>query len=335
MTTGYGILGLSPLGTYGLGATGGYGSYDMYMPSAYMNGTGAGINPMMGMMDPSIFGLGAYGMGGYGMNAMLQYPLLYGKVQAEMEKNQLNHAKYMQNAVNQYGVSATESTDRSLFHKIGLNGQVQLGIENLYRKVTEGDQKGIQDQFDQLREYILETYRDELKALGTEARPIATVNQFIKYAYSQSVQAMTGQPASFEDDVRKYGRNPWSAGYREGLKAGSSGLYTDQTIQHCLGVGIDEKPSKDRAQKFGKGIGYFVSTVEKGAYGAILGSGATAIGIGSVAALSAPFFGKFAKSALKVIPKAAFKYAAPIGAVLGLIYGIGEIINRKSNRSAA
>ena len=333
MTLSYGNLGISPLGTYGLGAIGSYGSYDAYMPSSYMSGTGAGV----GMTDPSIFGMGGYGMGyglgfgGYGMNAMMQYPLLYGQMQAQMEKNQLNHAMYMQNGVNQYGVSATESTDRSLFHTIGINGQIQLGVENLYRKVVSGDQKGIQDQFDELRNYILETYGDELKKLGSEARPIATVNQYIKQVYSQSVQAMTGQPASFEDDVRHYGRNALSAGFREGLKSGSSGIYTDQTIQHCLGVGIDEKGSKDRAQKVGKGLGYTVSTLEKGAYGAIIGTAGTATALGIVAGLAAPIKGA-SKSILKAIPKT-LKWAAPIGAVVGLLYGIDEILSRKSGNA--
>ena len=340
-----GELAISPLGTYGLGAMGGYGSYDAYMPSSYMSGMGAGMG--MGMTDPSIFGMGLYGMGGYGMNAMLQYPLLYGQMQAQMENNQLNHAVQMQQGVNQYAVSAHSSSDKALIQKIMNNGDIQYNINNLRQKVVEGDQKGIMSEFDKIRNAILNTYSNEFDKMGTNINRVTTANEIIKRVYSATVSAQTNEVVDLEEDIVKYGQGSFGAGFMDGFRAGSHGRYTDQTLQYCFGRDIDQKKYKDEQKTFGKAIGSGASILEKGAWGAIVGVGGAAtisginklLGINKVSNRIIYTQSGTRKILGMTITKPGFlkslKAAGKIGLVAGLAYGVYELCTRKSSTATA
>lgn len=312
MTTGYGNLGISPLGTYGLGATSGYSSYDMFMPSSYMNGMNYGLG--MGM-NGSIFG-----MGGYGMDAMLQYPLLYGQMQAQMETNQLNHAIQMQNGMNQYAVLSNRSSDKALIQKIMNNGDIQYYIDNLYQKVKEGDQKGIQEQYKALREAILNTYSNEFDKMGTNINRYTTANEIIKSVYNSKISAQTGQAADLENDIKRNGSGAFGTGFKSGFRSGSHGQYVDQTLQYCFGRNIDQKDSKDTAKIAGMAVGSLANIAEKGAYGAIAGIALTEAGRGIVR-----LFGKTpATNVLDSIKKSG-RVGLIAGAVLG-VYFVGKNI---------
>ena len=279
MAPGYFLNGISPLGYYGLGGTGAYGSYDTFMPSSLMSGYGMGYG--MGM-NGSIFGMNAlsgYGMGlgGYGMNAMLQYPLLYSQVQAQMENNQLNHAIQMQQGMNRYDVLAHRSSDRALFEKVANNGQVQYGIDNLYQAVLKGDQDAIKHQYDEVRNFILQTYKDELDDLGTEINPLVTANEYIKRIYSTSVSAKTGGVADLETDIVRYGDSPFMNGFLQGVRKGHHKSYTDETLQYCFGRDIDEKAHKDFQQAAGKVAGHGAQVLKSGAVGAGVAVGGTVL----------------------------------------------------------
>jgi len=315
----YNLSALSPLGTFGLGLTGGYGSYDTYMPYSMMGGYGLtpGLGAGLGMgMDSSIFSLGGYGLGlgGYGyMNSMLQYPLLYNQVQEQIENNQLNHAIEMQEGMNRYGVAAHKSSDRALFEKVANNGQVQYGIDNLYRKVMEGDQDGIKKQFNDVRNYILQTYNKELSNLGDEINPIATANEYVKRIYSSVVSESTGRPADLENDIVRYGDGAAMNGFLQGFRPGHHQSYVDETLQYCFGRDIDHQEYKDHMQGIAKGAGRAAQVVEKGAIGAGVGAvaGATlyAGGKGIKAVLSKTFSKTAAKGVKGKTTKAASKAA--------------------------
>ena len=323
---------ISPLGTYGLGLTGGYGSYDSYMPYSMMNGYGMGMG-----MDSSIFGMGGYGlgMGGYGgMNMMLQYPLLYGQIQAQMENNQLEHAIDMQAGMNRYGVAAHKSSDRALFEKVANNGQVQYGIDNLYRTVISGDQKAIMKQFNEVRNYILQTYSKELDHLGKEINPVATANEYIKRIYSNTISAQTNQPADLEDDIRRYGESPIVNGWRQGMRKGHQGAYVDETLQYCFGRDIDEKANKDFSQTVGKVAGHITQPFAKGAVGAGIGAaaGATAyvVGGGAVSLTKKAFGGNLNKFKFGALGKWAYIGALAAGAAAFIGDAIWQFTGNKA-----
>ena len=331
----YSLQALSPLGTAGLGLSGGYGSYDMYMPYSMMNGYGMGLG-----MDSSIFGLSGYGLGlgGYGnyMNSMLQYPLLYNQVQEQIEKNQLNHSIEMQDGMNKYGVAAHKSSDRAIFEKVANNGQVKYGIDNLYRKVLEGDQDGIVKQFKDVRNYILQTYSKELNHLGNEINPVATANEFIKSIYASTVTEATGQIADLETDIRKYGDNAIKNGFYQGFRNGHHKTYVDETLKSCFGRDIDQKEYKEHMQGIAKGAGRVAQVVEKGAIGAGIGTAAgaaTYILGGGIASVAKKAFGG---NALKFSMKALGRWSVVAGLAAGAVALVGDVLWQASeNKSAA
>lgn len=327
----YSLQALSPLGTTGLGLTGGYGSYNMYMPYSMMNGYGLGLG-----MDSSIFGLNGYGMGlgGYGyMNSMLQYPLLYNQMQEQIEKNQLNHSIEMQEGMNRYGVAAHKSSDRAVFEKIANNGQVKYGIDNLYRKVVEGDQDGIVKQFKDVRNYILQTYSNELNHLGNEINPVATANEAIKTIYASTVLEATGQLADLETDIKKYGDNAIKNGFYQGFRNGHHKTYVDETLRSCFGRDIDQKEYKDHMQGIAKGAGRAAQVVEKGAIGAgigaAVGAGTYILGGGVASVAKKAFGGDFIKFSLKSLGK----WGILCGLAAGAVAFVGDIIWQASGSS--
>jgi len=276
MTTGYGIsgIGYNPMmmgiGDVGLGVNSAYGNYDNYMLG--MNGFGysSGYNPMS--MTGSIYGYGGYN------------PLFMGQMMSAMERNQLEHAGNMHSLVLQNETQAYRDTDKALIDKILTNSSVQKGIENLRTKVVEGDQDGICQEFDKLRQQIYKTYGDEIRARGHEENPYEAATQIINNLYTQQVTAQNGGvTADLKLDIIKYGEKAFTNGFNQGRRKGHHDRYVDETLQHCLGLRVDEKESKDKAQAIGKIAGKGCKVAEYGAIGAIAGGAtvATTYGIGS------------------------------------------------------
>lgn len=313
MTIGYGIsgIGYNPLGNYGLGMSGQYGSYDSYMPSMMGMNYGMGMNPS------------AYGMNGMaGMNGMMgmgmYYPTFMAQQQNQVEQMQLQHAGNMHTQLLNNEVNAHRETDSALMKKMLTNGDIQQGIQNLYNKVREGDQDGVCNEFDKLKNYVYSTYRDELTARGNKINPSVSATQYIEAIYGQVISAQTGgEVHDLRSDIKKYGDGSFENGFMTGFRSGHHGRYVDETINHCFGLDIDQKGSKDLKQGVGHGIGRAASALEKGVYGAAIG-GATFAGLNlvgkgiwSLFGSKMPFKGKF----------------AAIGAGIGAIAGIaGDII---------
>ena len=268
MTTGYGITGIGyPLGNIGLGSTGAYGSYDAYMPSMYgmnMMGSGMGYG-----MNNSIFGMGMYN------------PMFMAQMQQQVEASQIAHAGKMHTAVLGNELSAHRFSDSTLINKILTNSDVQVGVQNLYAKVKEGDQNGICTEFDKLKQYIYTTYNDELKARGDKINPSIAATQIIEAIYGNVITAQNGgKVADLRSDIKKYGDGAAMNGFMSGLRLGHHGKYVDETINHCFGLEIDQQGSKEFRQDFGNGLGRIASALEKGVYGTAGALALTGVGVG-------------------------------------------------------
>ncbi len=279
MTPGYGISGIGypmmgygnyGLGNYGLNAGGTYSSYDNYMPS------------MMGMNSP-------YGYGMSGMMGMYN-PTFMARMQADMEKLQLQHSGDMHSMMLDNQVRANRESNRAVIGKLLTDASVQHGVENLYDKVLEGDQDGICEEFDRLKQQIYHTYRDELKACGDEENPAVAANKIIEQLYSEIVRGKGGQTTgSLKEDIKHFGDSALANGFYKGLKPGHHERYVDETINHCFGTRIDERDKKEFAQTTGEIAGRTTQVVEKGLIGAGAGAGAYIAGLGFMKGTGACF----------------------------------------------
>lgn len=275
MTLGYGIsgIGYNPLGNIGLGTSGQYSSYDAYMPSMM------GMNYGMGAMNPMM------GMGGM----MGMYPTFMAQmqqVQNQIEASQVQHNGAMHNILLNNEVNAHRETDSALMKKMLTNGDIHQGIQNLYNKVREGDQDGICSEFDKLKDYVYNTYKDELAARGDKINPSVSATQYIEAIYGNIISTQTGRVCDLRSDIKRYGDGSFANGFMSGFRRDHHSRYIDETMNHCFGLEIDQKGSKDMKQGIGNGVGRTASVLEKGLYGATAGVAAAGIGIGLIKLLN-------------------------------------------------
>lgn len=295
------------LGSYGLGIGGTYGTYDNYMPSMMgMSGMG-----MLGMNSSILGGMGGYG--GLGMMSMYN-PVFMGQLQNQMEENQLQHAGAMHEILKQQEVSAHRTTDSALIQKILTNGDVQQGIQNLYAKVKSGDQDGICNEFDKLKNYVYATYKDELDARGAKINPSIAATQIVEAIYGQVITAQTGQTSDLRSDIERYGEGAMTNGFMQGFRGGHQKRYVDETMNHCFGLEINDKDEKDTEQSIGRGIGRVAHAGKIGLYGAGIGAATYAVGGGLLKGGSSLINkGNWVKFSSKAMGKFAL-----VGALLGI-----------------
>lgn len=308
MTIGYGIsgIGYNPLGNYRLGMSGQYSSYDSYMPS------------MMGMNYGSGYGMGMYnspyGMGGMGM----YYPTYMAQQQNQVEQMKLQHAGNMHTQLLQNEVTANRETNSALVQKMLTDGDIQVGIQNLYAKVRTGDQDGICEEFDKLKTYVYNTYQDEFRARGDKINPSTSATRHIEAVYGQIISAQEGGVHSLRDDIQKYGENALEQGFMSGFKGGHSGRYIDETMNHCFDLSINDKGAQDMHQLIGKGAGTTASILQKGAYGAIAGGALAGVGIATVKGLNKAFL----PNGFECVKNLKFGKAMGKFAIVGALAGI-------------
>ncbi|MBQ7763970.1 hypothetical protein IJ384_01235 [bacterium] len=313
--SGYGIsgIGYNPLGTLGLGSTGQYASYDAYMPS------------MMGMnygMNNSVFPMASVnGIGGMsGINAMygMYNPMFMANMQQQMEASQAIHNNNMHNILLNNEIAAHNHTDKALIQKMLTNGDIKQQIQNLYDKVKEGDQDGICNEFDKLKNFILNNYRDEFAAKGFKINPSVAATECIEALYGNIISAQNGgQVHDLRSDIKRYGDGAFENGFNSGFKRGHHGRYVDETLNHCFDLDIDQKGSKDMQQSLANGVGRTASVLQKGAYGAAAGVGAATLGCGLI---------KFFGSPLNLKPFTKFGKTAWVAAALGAAAGMAADI---------
>ena len=276
MTLGYGISGIgwNPLGNVGLGMSGQFGSYDAYMPSMM------GMNYGMGMMNPT------FGMGGM-MGAYPQFMAQMQQMQNQLEASQAQHSSAMHNILLNNEVAAHRQTDSALMNKMLTNGDIQQGVQNLYNKVREGDQDGICAEFDKLKNYVYNTYRDELDARGDKINPSVSATQYLEAVYGNIISAQCGgEVHDLRSDIKRYGDGSLENGFMSGFRRDHHSRYIDETLNHCFGMEIDQKGSKDMKQTIGNGIGRTASVLENAVYGVGAGAATAGIGIGAIKGLN-------------------------------------------------
>jgi len=311
-------LGLSPLGTYGLGAGAGFSDYSSYMPST------------MGMYGMGGLGTGGmYGMGGMaGMGSIFEYQKYMNQMQNQMELNRLNHTAAMHNGMINNEVLAHEDTFSGIVRKLMTDGDIQQRIMTLNRKIKEGDQDGVCQEYDKLKQRIYNECSREFANKGTYGNRADLANQVIESLYGNIVSAREGQTHSLHEDITRYGDGAFQNGFLSGFRRDHHGKYVDETLNHIYGERIDHRSEKDARQTLGKGIGRVASGVEGLATGGLIGAAANIVGAGSVGLLACAvpnktFREKCALPILKwaVRPKA-LGIAAGIGAIAGLAWNI-------------
>ena len=296
-----GITGISPLGTFGLGTMGGFGSYDMYMPSMM------GMNPMFG-------GFGGYGMGMIDPYMQSMYnPVFMSQMQNKMEELQVKHANNMHGLMLNNEVQAYQQTDSALIRKLLTNGSVQQGIYNLHQKIVEGDQNGVCEQYDRLQTEIYNNYANEFKSRGSNTNPVMQANQIIEELYTSIISKQEGSVQTLRGNIEKYGDGAFKNGFMKGLTIDHHDRDIDSTMNHIYGTRIDHKGSKDRINKFGKGLGHVTRSAGIGLIGGSVGAGITA--------------------AIAAACKSSHKgpWALGIGAVVGVASIIGDLLWRHTS----
>ena len=283
MSLGYGID-TSTLGLYGLGASP-YGSYDMYMPSSM------GMSGMYGGMGNSLFGYGMNGMGSMtgmgamsrmGMGSMMFNPLYYSQIQNQAEELSLQHAGKMHSGMLSNEVTANRDSSNALIAKIINTGELNQGIETLYKKIKDGDQEGVCHEFDKLKNVIFYRYKNELEAMGTQVNPSNVATSIIAGVYSPLATkwAADGKDHNLMDDIQIYGESAITNGILSGSKKGHQQMYVDQTLNHIYGLDINDKESLDEEREHATIVGRVLRGGKVSLKGATAGAGAFAIGTG-------------------------------------------------------
>lgn len=285
---GYPMMGYSNgLGNYGLETSGSYGSYDNYMPN--LGGIEYGIGNMPSYTSPygGLAGMnGLTGMYGGGM----YYPTFMAQMQNQMEKMQVEHMGNMHTAITNNDVRAYRESDKAIVAKLLTDASVQQDVQNLYDKVVEGDQNGICEEFDKLRNQIYHTYKNELEARGSEENPAVAATRYIEALYANIVKAQeNGRVASLKEDIKRFGDGAATNGFLKGYRPGHHDKYVDETLNYCFGERIDQRKHKESLQTGGEIAGKVAGVVEKGAIGAGVGAATYAVGFGALKGLTSPF----------------------------------------------
>ena len=236
-------------------SSGAFGSYDNYMPS------------MMGMG-------GMYGMGGMagmaGMNNwMLQQQQLMQQMQAQGEKFQAQHASDMHEISASNEIKARRETMYKDFQSLSLDAAMQEGINNLYRKIQEGDQKGICEEYDKLYSATLDTFKDKF---DKNTNPTLQARRIIENMYAAQITAQYGGTHDLRHDIEETGEGAFANGFNQAFKSGHNKMFVDQTMDHIYGLEIDDEKSKKHSQDLGKGFGYATRGFRDVAVGATIGT---------------------------------------------------------------
>lgn len=319
-----GIAGISPIG-FGLG-TSPYGDFSNYLPSNM--GMFGMNNGMMGGLDNlSAMGLN-YGTGGlnygmgYGMGGMLGYQQYMAQMQNNIDKMNLNHVAEMHTGVVNNEVQAHEDTFSGIIRKLMTDGDIQQRIYSLNRKVKEGDQKGVCEEYDKLKARVYSECATEFKGKGKAGHKSDLANQIIDSLYGNIISAREGTTHSLYQDIQKYGDTAFGTGFNAGFRGDGKRQTVGATINHIYGERTDHYGSKKRAQYLGTGVGTIAGVIKEGFLGAGVGAGAWILGSGIVATVPKAWgCGKgLFFNALKHTGK-----AAVLGGIIGMVW---ELVKR-------
>ncbi len=243
MAPGYNMMGINPLGSFGLGMSGTYSDpMSMMGISPYSAMGSMGMMGMMGMMNPAFMGQIA--------EAQKQMQ----NIQQDVEKNQLNHAVDMHSLIQQAEVNNLESHERALFEKVARDGGIQNAVRNLADVIRSGDQDAVVEEYDKLKDTIYTKYSDFFVNHNGKINTFQTINDVISRLYGQIMTAQNGgQPVDLRDDIKRYGEQAFEHGFNQTFlgNSGHNERYTEETLNYLYGTRINDKGSKDRAERWG------------------------------------------------------------------------------------
>lgn len=261
----YGIpsIGMNPLGTLGLGGIGSYSSFSDPMTMGMMGGYSPyAMGGMMGMYNPTFMAQ---------MNQMQQ----------NMEKSQLQHTADMHELLLKNNVENFTAQDRAIFEKAMVDAGVNKGISNLAAKIREGDQDGICQEFDALKQTLYTKYNDYFKANSGKLNPADSVTNLIEILYGQIISRQQNEIVDLKSDIKKYGETAFEHGFWKNLHGKDyHDKYSEETLSYLYGTSVDNKAGKERMSKLGAYMESGVEAIASPFVGAAAGVGALGIGAG-------------------------------------------------------
>ena len=267
---------MNPIGLTGLSDYSSYGSY--YSPMNAMSGMGMYNPMMMGMYYPAFMGQ---------MNQAYQ----------NIEKSQLSHSSAVHDIMLQNKTKAMISHDREIFEQAMIDTGIESKVRTLHDKIVEGDQDGICEEYDKLKQTIFTKYSDYFKSNSSKMNVEDAVNKFIEELYTQQISPKVGAQVDLRGDIRKYGETAFMHGFNKEFlgKKEYHDKYTEETLSYLFGTTVDNKAGKDRIEKVGGYVGKGAEALAAGAAG--YGAGLLASGITSLATNSSVKCGHWGKIA--------------------------------------
>lgn len=280
-------LGISPIGL-GLGAST-YGDYSNYMPSSMGMmgmggyGSGYGVDGMTGMG----LGTGMYGMGGL-MNGLMEYQMYMNQMQNQLDLNNLNHTATMHAGMIDSQVQAHEDSLHGLVQKLLADGAVQSRIMTLYSKIREGDQKGVIQEYDKLKDRVYETFDKDIASKGISIGRADEARRIIETMYGQLVTstAQDGKTHTLDGDINEYCDGAFMSGLVSGFKGQGNRVYREETINHIYGKRIDNYKTNQGQKMLGKYIGTTGSFFRDIGAGLALGAGTWGAGLSAATVIT-------------------------------------------------
>lgn len=258
-------IGYNPyMNTLGLGGVGDYSSFGSFYNPTMM---GMGSMGMMGMWNPTFMGQ---------MNQAYQ----------NIEKAQLNHSSAMHNLMLENKTAAMNSHDRAMFEQSMIDSGIESQVRTLHDKIVEGDQDGICEEYDKLKQIIYTKYSDYFKENSSKMNIEDSVNKHIEALYSAQISPKVGAQVDLRNDIKKYGETAFMHGFNKEFlgKKEYHDKYSEETLSYLFGTSIDNKAGKDRIEK----VGGYVGKGAEGVAAGLAGYGAAIAGAGILRALN-PF----------------------------------------------
>lgn len=315
-------VGLSSIGSYGgLGSTGLYGSY--YDPSmAMMSGYGS-----YGMTNPMMMsGLGMMN-GMYNPSFMSNYTDMMKNMysaQNEIQKMQLQNQVDMHSAKEQAQVQNHAAHNEAFFRMIMEDGYAKNAVREIYDAIRVSNMDAVATKYFELKQMILNKYNDYFSNSVGGQNDRENIDDYISTLYSEIGGGLNpnGAKPDLRTDIKTYGETPLEHGINTTFmgNSGHNKLTAEECLNQIYGTPINDKGSKEHAEKIGRGVGRAKELGIASVAGATAGLGFWGLGrIAPIKTVSNLFKGK---------AKALGWIGAAVGATLDILWQNGIIFDR-------
>ncbi len=251
--------GISALGTYGLGGTGFYGTYDPTM-IGMMGSYGSGMmNPMM--MNPMMMGgygmgMGAMGMGSSYMDQYMDSLKKYNEYMEKMEERKVEHAIQMHKKEQMAEVANLSAHDQAFFMKAVEDGDVQHGIREIHDAIRKKNLSYAAQKFFELKQEIYNKFSEYFKTTEGNINTDEKIKQYICILYSEiagGYASSNGVKPDLKNDIEKYGENSFENAFNShwfGNKDHNQ-LTSEQALYQMFGTGEQDIGTKKNMAMLG------------------------------------------------------------------------------------